>query len=94
MNKDTKIYNAGHRGLGGCAIVRELQHFLDGEPMQISSTAGTVEKQLLPLPAVDVPDTYTDTVDLFNQFRYQRTSTLGERIKNFVAWSRNEFKAI
>ena len=52
----------------------------------------TAEKQLLPLQAGDVPDTYADVADLVEQFHYQPDTTVEEGIKDFVAWYRNEFK--
>jgi UDPglucose 6-dehydrogenase len=54
----------------------------------------TAEKQLLPLQAGDVPDTYADVADLVEQFHYQPAITVEEGIQRFVAWYRNEFKLI
>ena len=52
----------------------------------------TADKQLLPLQAGDVPDTYADVADLVEQFHYQPAITVEEGIQRFVAWYRNEFK--
>ena len=52
------------------------------------------EKQLLPLQAGDVPDTYADVADLVEQFHYKPATTVEEGIERFVAWYRNEFKLI
>ena len=52
----------------------------------------TAEKQLLPLQAGDVPDTYADMADLVEQFHYKPATTVEEGIKFFVAWYRNYFK--
>ena len=54
----------------------------------------SAEKQLLPLQAGDVPDTYADVADLVEQFHYQPATTVEEGIKFFGAWHRNEFKLI
>ena len=54
----------------------------------------TAEKQLLPLQAGDVPDTYADVANLVEQFHYQPATTVEEGIQRFVAWYRNEFKLI
>ncbi len=52
------------------------------------------EKQLVPLEAGDVPDTYADAADLVEQFHYKPATTVEECIQRFVAWYRNEFKLI
>jgi UDP-glucuronate 4-epimerase len=49
----------------------------------------TAKKQLLPLQAGDVPDTYADVADLVEQFHYQPATTVEDGIKRFVAWYRN-----
>ena len=54
----------------------------------------SAEKQLLPLQAGDVPDTYADVADLVEQFHYQPATPVEEGIQRFVAWYRNEFKLI
>ena len=54
----------------------------------------SAEKQLLPLQAGDVPDTYADVADLVEQSHYQPATTVEKGIKFFVAWYRNEFKLI
>jgi UDP-glucuronate 4-epimerase len=54
----------------------------------------SADKQLLPLQAGDVPDTYADVADLVEQFNYKPATTVVEGIQRFVAWYRNEFKLI
>jgi len=54
----------------------------------------SAEKQLLPLQAGDVPDTYADVADLIEQFHYKPSTLVEEGIQRFVAWYRNEFKLI
>ncbi len=46
----------------------------------------SAEKQLLPLQAGDVPDTYADVADLVEQFHYKPSTTVEEGIKRFVVW--------
>ena len=48
----------------------------------------SAEKQLLPLQAGDVPDTYADVADLVEQFHYKPATTVEEGIQRFVAWYR------
>jgi UDP-glucuronate 4-epimerase len=52
----------------------------------------TAEKQLLPLQAGDVPDTYADVNDLVEKFHYKPETTVGEGINRFVSWYRRYFK--
>ena len=54
----------------------------------------SAEKQLLPLQAGDMPDTYADVADLVEQFHYKSATTVEQGIEFFVAWCRNEFKLI
>ena len=54
----------------------------------------TADKQLLPLQAGDVLDTYADVAYLVEQFHYKLTTTVEESIKFFGAGCRNEFKLI
>jgi len=52
----------------------------------------TAEKELIPLQAGDVPDTYADVEDLVEQFAYKPMTTVEEGIRCFVAWYRDYFK--
>lgn len=58
-----------------------------------SSLGQTVEKELLPLQAGDVPDTYADVEDLVQQFDYKPSTQIETGIKNFVEWYREYFEA-
>lgn len=51
-----------------------------------------VEKELLPLQAGDVPDTYADVTDLVEQFDYKPATPVEEGIARFVAWYRDYFQ--
>ena len=46
----------------------------------------TAEKNLLPLQAGDVPDTWADTEDLANDVGYQPSTPIEVGVKNFVEW--------
>jgi UDP-glucuronate 4-epimerase len=49
-------------------------------------------KELLPLQAGDVLDTYADVDDLVGQFQYQPATLVKDGIKRFVDWYRNYYK--
>jgi UDP-glucuronate 4-epimerase len=51
-----------------------------------------VEKNLLPLQAGDVPDTYADVDDLVKQFNYKPAIRVEDGINRFVSWYRDYFK--
>ena len=51
----------------------------------------SAEKQLLPLQAGDVPDTYADMTDLVERFHYQPATKVEEGVQRFVAWYLKEF---
>ncbi|MDA0891553.1 MAG: NAD-dependent epimerase [Proteobacteria bacterium] len=53
----------------------------------------TAEKELLPLQAGDVPDTYANVEDLIEQFHYKPATAVEDGINRFVAWYRDHFKA-
>ncbi|MDA7800257.1 NAD-dependent epimerase [Gammaproteobacteria bacterium] len=44
------------------------------------------DKELLPLQPGDVPDTYADVTDLFNDVGYKPSMNVAEGVKNFVNW--------
>jgi UDP-glucuronate 4-epimerase len=52
----------------------------------------TATKEMLPLQAGDVPDTYADVDDLVEQFHYQPATLVTQGVANFVAWYREYFK--
>jgi UDP-glucuronate 4-epimerase len=52
----------------------------------------TAEKELLPLQAGDVPDTYANVDDLVDQFHYKPATTVEDGISRFVTWYRGYFK--
>ncbi len=59
----------------------------------IEQTLGkTATKELLPLQAGDVPDTYADVTDLVQQFHYQPSTPVQQGIERFVRWYREYFR--
>ena len=49
-------------------------------------------KQMLPLQAGDVPDTYADIEDLVKQFHYQPTTIVEDGVQRFIDWYRYYYK--
>jgi UDP-glucuronate 4-epimerase len=49
----------------------------------------TADKQLLPMQAGDVPDTYAEVADLVERFHFQPATTVADGINRFVFWYRN-----
>lgn len=52
----------------------------------------TAKKELLPLQAGDVVDTYANIDDIFEQFHYKPATPVEEGISRFVDWYRDYFK--
>ncbi|MEL7185631.1 MAG: capsular biosynthesis protein CpsI, partial [Pseudomonadota bacterium] len=46
----------------------------------------TAEKNLLPMQAGDVPDTWADTTDLANDVGYQPSTPVDVGVERFVDW--------
>lgn len=78
-----RVYNIGNNQ------PVELMDYIGALEKALGKTA---EKQLLPLQAGDVPDTYADVSDLVEQFHYQPATTVEEGIQRFVAWYRDYYK--
>ena len=49
-------------------------------------------KELLPLQAGDVPDTYANVDDLVSEFQYRPATSVEQGIGHFVAWYRHYYK--
>jgi UDP-glucuronate 4-epimerase len=78
-----KIYNIGNNN------PVKLMDFIEA----IENTLGkTIEKELLPLQAGDVPATYANVDDLVRDMHYKPETTVQQGIDNFVAWYRAFFK--
>jgi UDP-glucuronate 4-epimerase len=50
------------------------------------------EKQLLPLQAGDLQDTYADVTDLVDEFSYQPKTTVNEGVQKFVEWYQDYYR--
>jgi UDP-glucuronate 4-epimerase len=72
----------------------------NNQPVELMDYIGALEqvlgktaiKDMLPLQAGDVPDTYADVTDLVEQFDYQPATTVADGVARFVAWYRGYFK--
>ena len=78
-----RVYNIGNNQ------PVELMDYISALEKALGKTA---EKELLPLQAGDVPDTYANVDDLVEQFHYKPATTVEEGISRFVAWYRDYFK--
>ncbi len=71
----------------------------NNNPVELMDYIGALEKalgkqaikELLPLQAGDVPDTYANVDDLVEQFHYKPATTVEEGINRFVSWYRAYF---
>lgn len=78
-----RVYNIGNNN------PVELIDFISALEKALGKTA---VKQLLPLQAGDVPDTYADVEDLVKQFHYKPKTTVEDGINRFVAWYLDYYK--
>jgi UDP-glucuronate 4-epimerase len=78
-----RVYNIGNN-----APV-ELMDYIGALEKALGKTA---IKELLPLQAGDVPDTYADVADLVEQFDYKPATTVEQGIGRFVEWYKSYFK--
>jgi UDP-glucuronate 4-epimerase len=78
-----RVYNIGNNN------PVELMDYIGALENALGKTA---EKQLLPLQAGDVPDTYADVADLVEQIQYQPGTKVADGIQHFVTWYRDYFK--
>jgi UDP-glucuronate 4-epimerase len=67
----------------------ELMDFIGAIEKALGKTA---TKELLPLRPGDVPGTYANVDDLFEQFHYQPPTMVNEGIQRFVNWYSNYYK--
>jgi UDP-glucuronate 4-epimerase len=78
-----KVYNIGNNN------PVKLMDFIQA----IENTLGkTIEKEMLPLQAGDVPATFANVDDLVSELDYQPATPVQQGIDNFVAWYREFFK--
>lgn len=72
----------------------------NNKPVQLTDYIAAIEKalgkqakrELLPLQAGDVPDTFANVDDLVEQFGYRPATSVEDGIARFVAWYRDYFK--
>jgi UDP-glucuronate 4-epimerase len=79
-----RVYNIGNNQ------PVELMDYIAALEQALGKTA---QKEMLPLQAGDVPDTYADVGDLVEQFHYKPATPVTQGVANFVAWYRDYFKA-
>ncbi|MBE0472109.1 MAG: NAD-dependent epimerase [Methyloprofundus sp.] len=78
-----KVYNIGNNN------PVKLMDFIEAIEKALGKT---IEKQLLPLQAGDVPATYANVDDLVRDMDYKPATPVQEGIDKFVAWYRAFFK--
>ncbi|WP_028485993.1 NAD-dependent epimerase [Thiomicrorhabdus chilensis] len=78
-----KIYNIGNNN------PVKLMDFIEAIEKALGKT---IEKQMLPLQAGDVPATYANVDDLVENLGYKPSTPVQQGIDNFVAWYRDFFK--
>jgi len=78
-----KIYNIGNNN------PVKLMDFIDAIEKALGKT---IEKNMLPIQAGDVPATYADVSDLVENLNYQPATPAQVGIDNFVKWYREFFK--
>ena len=78
-----RVYNIGNN------TPVDLEHYIAVLEDCLGKKA---EKNLLPLQAGDVPDTYADVSDLVRDVNYKPDTTVEQGISNFVEWYREYYK--
>ncbi|MBM3453794.1 MAG: NAD-dependent epimerase [Bacteroidetes bacterium] len=77
-----RVYNIGNNS------PVELLDYIGAIEKALGKTAN---KELLPLQAGDVPDTYADVQDLVDEFHYKPATSVEEGIGRFVKWYRDYY---
>lgn len=72
-----KVYNIGNNN------PVELMDFVKAIESELGKEA---QKELLPIQAGDVPETYADVSDLVNNFDYKPDTSIKEGIRMFIKW--------
>jgi len=78
-----RVYNIGNNS------PVDLEHYIATLEDCLGKKA---EKNLLPLQAGDVPDTYADVSDLVNDVGYKPDTSVEDGVRNFVDWYREYYK--
>jgi len=79
-----RVYNIGNNQ------PVELLHFIE---VLETCLGRKVEKQLLPMQAGDVPETYADVDDLMRDVGFRPSTSIDEGIARFVEWYRAYYRA-
>jgi len=79
-----RVYNIGNNK------PVDLEHYISTLESCLNRTA---EKNLMPLQAGDVPDTYADVSDLVRDVNYKPETSVEDGISNFVEWYLDYYKA-
>jgi UDP-glucuronate 4-epimerase len=77
-----RVYNIGN------SSPVELMDYIAAIEKALGKTA---EMEMLPLQPGDVPDTYADVTDLFEQFHYKPSTPVDQGVASFVNWFRNYY---
>jgi UDP-glucuronate 4-epimerase len=78
-----RIYNVGnHKPEELMQVVALLEHELGREAV----------KEMLPMQAGDVPETYADVADLMRDVGFRPDTPIASGIREFVAWYRSHYK--
>ena len=77
-----RVYNIGNNN------PVDLMDFIEALEKALGKTA---KKEFLPLQTGDIPDTYADVKDLFDQFFYKPSTTIEDGIVKFVNWYNDYF---
>jgi len=78
-----KLYNIGNNSMV------ELERYVDLLEKELGYTA---KRELLPMQAGDVENTYANVDDLINDFNYKPSTSVEEGIKKFVKWYKFYYK--
>lgn len=82
-NSPWRVYNIGNNQ------PVELMNYIAALEKALGITA---KKELLPMQAGDVPDTYADVSELETQFDYRPTTNVVEGVQRFVDWYKKYFR--
>ena len=72
-----RVYNIGNNN------PVELMNYIEALETSLGKKA---EKELLPLQLGDMPDTYADVGDLFEEFDYKPSMSVKQGVENFAVW--------
>lgn len=93
-------WDAAHPDPGTSKVPYRIYNIGNQQPVELMDYIGaiesvlgkTAEKNLLPLQAGDVPDTWADTSDLANDVGYQPSTPVETGVRNFVEWYLEYYK--